>query len=176
VHRGVRAVVALVSGVAVLISACAPSTGAASGLSLFVPSRGVRSPCGRPVWTRRPWGATGSPRAQAALHTTLRVTAPHRKIGYFAPHGPDAGGRRHSARLEGFSLHADVAVPARRWDRLERLVRYLVRPPLALDRLTESTGGRLLYQFRRPGRSLMLTLPSRTRSKVLPSLIPSTSL
>jgi hypothetical protein len=29
-------------------------------------------------------------------------------------------------------------------------VRYLVRPPLALDRLTESTGGRLLYHFRRP--------------------------
>ena len=54
------------------------------------------------------------------------------------------------ARLEGFSLHADVAVPARRRDRLEHLVRYLVRPPLALDRLTESTGGQLLYHFRRP--------------------------
>jgi hypothetical protein len=25
-----------------------------------------------------------------------------------------------------------------------------VRPPLALDRLTESSGGQLLYQFRRP--------------------------
>jgi hypothetical protein len=59
-----------------------------------------------------------------------------------------ATGRR-SARLEGFSLHADVAVPARRRDQLERLVRYLVRPPLALDRLTESPGGQLLYHFRR---------------------------
>jgi hypothetical protein len=47
------------------------------------------------------------------------------------------------ARLEGFSLHADVAVPARRRDQLERLVRYLVRPPLALDRWTESPGGTL---------------------------------
>jgi hypothetical protein len=56
---------------------------------------------------------------------------------------------RRSARLDGFSLHADVAVPARRRDQLERLVRYLVRPPLALDRLTESPGGQLLYQFRR---------------------------
>jgi hypothetical protein len=56
---------------------------------------------------------------------------------------------RRSARLEGFSLHADVAVPARRRDQLERLVRYLVRPPLALDRLTESPGGQLLYHFRR---------------------------
>ncbi|MBI3457212.1 MAG: transposase, partial [Candidatus Rokubacteria bacterium] len=53
------------------------------------------------------------------------------------------------ARLEGFSLHADVAVPARRRDRLEHLVRSLVRPPLALARLTESTGGQLRYQFRR---------------------------
>jgi hypothetical protein len=60
-----------------------------------------------------------------------------------------ATGRR-SARLEGFSLHADVAVPARRRDRLEHLVRYLVRPPLALERLAESTGGQLLYHFRRP--------------------------
>ena len=60
-----------------------------------------------------------------------------------------ATGRR-SARLEGFSLHADVAVPAPRRDQLERLVRDLVRPPLALDRLTESTGGQLLYHFRRP--------------------------
>lgn len=56
---------------------------------------------------------------------------------------------RRSARLEGFSLHAAVAVPARRRDQLEKLCRYLVRPPLALDRLTESSGGQLLYRFRR---------------------------
>ena len=62
-----------------------------------------------------------------------------------------ATGRR-SARLEGFSLHADVAVPARRRDQLERVCRYILRPPLALERLTESPGGQLLYQFRRPWR------------------------
>jgi hypothetical protein len=56
------------------------------------------------------------------------------------------------ARLEGFSLHANVAVPAHRRDQLERVCRYLLRPPLALDRLTESSGGQLLYQFRRPWR------------------------
>jgi hypothetical protein len=54
------------------------------------------------------------------------------------------------ARLEGFSLHADVAVRAHRRDQLERLCRYLLRPALALERLTESSGGQLLYQFRRP--------------------------
>ena len=58
--------------------------------------------------------------------------------------------RRTRNHLEGFSLHADVMVPARRRDQLEKVRRYLVRPPLALDRLTESTGGRLLYHFRRP--------------------------
>jgi hypothetical protein len=45
-----------------------------------------------------------------------------------------------------------VAVPARRRDQLERLCRYLLRPPLAVERLTESTGGQLLYQFKRPWR------------------------
>jgi hypothetical protein len=62
-----------------------------------------------------------------------------------------ATGRR-SARLEGFSLHADVAVPARRRDRLETVCRDLLSPPLAVARLTESTGGPLRYHFRRPWR------------------------
>jgi hypothetical protein len=62
------------------------------------------------------------------------------------------------ARHEGFSLHADVAVPARRRDRLEHLVRYVLRTPLALARLTESAGGQLLslasaeaYRVLKPG-------------------------
>ena len=43
------------------------------------------------------------------------------------------------ARLEGFSLHADVAVPAPHTrGRLEPLCRYLLRPPLALERLSET--------------------------------------
>jgi len=42
---------------------------------------------------------------------------------------------RRSPRLEGFSLHADVAVPARWRDRLEHLARYLVRPPRAQARI-----------------------------------------
>jgi hypothetical protein len=61
-----------------------------------------------------------------------------------APAGP------RCARLEGFSLHADIAVRAHRRDQLEHLCRSLLRPPLALERLTESSGGPLLYQLRRP--------------------------
>jgi hypothetical protein len=41
------------------------------------------------------------------------------------------------ARLEGFSLHANVAVPAPARERLEHVCRYLLRPPLALERLSE---------------------------------------
>jgi len=78
------------------------------------------------------------------------------------------------ARLEGFSLHADVAVPARRRDRLEHLVRSLVRPPLALTRLTESSGGQRLSQFRRPWRdgSTALLLDPLELLERLAALVP----
>ena len=89
------------------------------------------------------------------------------------------GGRRDGDRAtlgpaRGFSLHANVAVPARRRDQLERLVRYLVRPPLALDRLTESPGGQLLYQFRRPWRdgSTALLLDPLELLERLAALVP----
>jgi Putative transposase len=81
---------------------------------------------------------------------------------------------RRAARLEGFSLHADVAVPARRRDQLEKLCRYIVRPPLALDRLTESSGGQLLYQFRRPwsdGSTALLLEPLELLER-LAALVP----
>ena len=82
-----------------------------------------------------------------------------------------ATGRR-SVRLEGFSLHADVAVPARRRDQLEKLCRYVVRPPLALERLTESLGGQLRYQFRRPwrdGSTALLLEPAELLERLAPS-------
>ena len=50
------------------------------------------------------------------------------------------------------SLHADVAVPARDRKRLERLCRYVARPPLALDRLAELGDGRLAYRLKTPWR------------------------
>ena len=54
------------------------------------------------------------------------------------------------ARRDGFSLHANVAVGAQAREQLEHLCRYLLRPPLALERLTESSGGQLLYQLPHP--------------------------
>jgi hypothetical protein len=79
------------------------------------------------------------------------------------------------ARLEGFSLHADVAVRAHRRDQVERLCRYLLRPPLALERLTESSGGQLLYEFRRPwsdGSTALLLDPLELLER-LAALVPA---
>ncbi len=55
-------------------------------------------------------------------------------------------------RQGGMSLHADVAVPARDRKRLERLCRYVARPPLALGRLEAITDGRLAYRLKTPWR------------------------
>ncbi len=48
------------------------------------------------------------------------------------------------ASAAGLSLHADVAVPARDRKRLERLARYVARPPLAAERLTKLDDGQLV--------------------------------
>jgi len=47
------------------------------------------------------------------------------------------------------SLHANVAVPARDRARLERLCRYVARPPIATERLSPLPDGRLLYALKR---------------------------
>jgi hypothetical protein len=51
-------------------------------------------------------------------------------------------------RHGGMSLHADVAVPARDRRRLERLVRYVARPPLAGDRLEALPDGTLALRLK----------------------------
>jgi len=51
-------------------------------------------------------------------------------------------------REGGMSLHADVAVPRNDRRRLERLCRYVARPPLALDRLEAMADGRLAYRLK----------------------------
>lgn len=54
--------------------------------------------------------------------------------------------------LGGLSLHANVAVPAGDRQRLERVCRYVARPPVATERLKRLPDGRLMYELRHPWR------------------------
>jgi hypothetical protein len=64
-----------------------------------------------------------------------------------AEEGP--GRPRRCASASGVSLHADVCLPGRDRRRLEKLCRYVARPPLALERLSALADGRLSYRLRR---------------------------
>jgi len=56
------------------------------------------------------------------------------------------------ASVDGFNLHANVAVHAEDRPRLERLARYCARPPIAMERLEPHADGRVLFRFKRPWR------------------------
>lgn len=55
---------------------------------------------------------------------------------------------RSQARQHGFDLHAGIVAPAGHLDRLERLCRYALRPPVAQDRLRLTGEGQVLLQLR----------------------------
>jgi hypothetical protein len=59
---------------------------------------------------------------------------------------PALEGKR-CARVDGVSLHTNVAVPARDRRRLERLC-HVARPPVATDRLSRLADGTLLYRLK----------------------------
>ncbi|WP_165704103.1 transposase [Enhygromyxa salina] len=52
------------------------------------------------------------------------------------------------AEAGGVNVHAGAAVPSRDRQRLERLCRYVARPPLAQERLELTVDGRCRYNFR----------------------------
>jgi hypothetical protein len=60
--------------------------------------------------------------------------------------------RRRCADVDGFSLHADLCVPARDRAQLERLCRYVARPAIASERLELLADGRVRYNFKRTWR------------------------
>ena len=67
----------------------------------------------------------------------------------FVDRGVPALGACH-ARWEGFDLHAAVRVPAGQRDRLERVCRYALRPPVAGARLQVAADGQVVLQLRHP--------------------------
>ncbi len=61
---------------------------------------------------------------------------------------PSSSTERGHANVDGVDVHAEVAFDGRDV-RLERLVRYVTRPPLAADRLEEHDGGRVRYGLKK---------------------------
>ena len=61
----------------------------------------------------------------------------------------EAGSPHCCAEADGFGLHACTALPAYDREGIEHLLRYMCRPPVALDRLEELPDGRLLYRLKK---------------------------
>ncbi len=75
---------------------------------------------------------------------------------------------------EGFSLHAQVLVPAGERERLEHLCRYVARPAIATERLSLASDGRVIYRLRRHSRdgTAAVSLDPLTFIERLAALIP----
>jgi hypothetical protein len=56
------------------------------------------------------------------------------------------------AKVAGFSLHAASVCEAHQRGRLERLCRYITRPPIATKRLAVDARGRVVYHYKQPFR------------------------
>lgn len=55
---------------------------------------------------------------------------------------------KRCAVCDGFSLHANVKIEGHDRDKLEKLCRYTARPPVALERLSETGDGKILYRLK----------------------------
>ena len=92
-------------------------------------------------------------------------------LGHVASRGP------RQAQLDGFDLHANVWVPPNDRARLEQRGRYLLRPPLAQDRVQLRADGRVLVTLKtvwRDGTSHLLFEPIEFLEK-LAAIIPTTT-
>lgn len=58
------------------------------------------------------------------------------------------GDHRSAANAGGFSLHAGLDIEPRQREKLERLCRYVSRPPLAVERLALTSSGQVRYQLK----------------------------
>jgi hypothetical protein len=109
----------------------------------------------------------------------LVATGPRRgcQLLRLGPSGEDAEATipsKRCAEVVGFNVHANSYARANDRDRLEHLVKYLARPPIANDRLTELPDGRLALKFKqrwRDGTSHVVFTPHELIEKLIP-LIP----
>ena len=81
------------------------------------------------------------PRAGQKVFTLQSVAAP-----------PERAGRHGAAEASGFSLHAGLEIQPGERAKLERLCRYVSRPPVATERLALTPSGQVRYQLKTPYR------------------------
>jgi hypothetical protein len=84
------------------------------------------------------------------------ATGPRRGCRIVRVRGPSANVDavvmgRQCAQVEGYNLQAATRVGASDREGLERMGRYLARPPIAADRLSQLENGRLELRLKRPG-------------------------
>jgi hypothetical protein len=99
--------------------------------------------------------ATPDPCTQMLLQCAMARPAAHRRVSHARPRPSRPKKLRPNRHrlcrrsTSGFELHAGVTVRARDRRGLERLCRYIGRPPIAQDRLTIMPDGRIEYQLKR---------------------------
>jgi hypothetical protein len=64
----------------------------------------------------------------------------------------EEGPREGAAQYAGFSLHAGIGVEADQRGKLERLARYVSRPPVSVERLSLTVQGQVRYRLKTPHR------------------------
>jgi len=84
--------------------------------------------------------------------TGRRAGARVLRLGDASTTKPASSKGRRQARVGGFDLHANTSVRAKNRPKLERLCRYLLRPPVAEDRLSFGSDGSVLVRLKTPWR------------------------
>ena len=94
--------------------------------------------------------------AAASVQGTVAL-GPHAALAFVDMGDPSEEGERSAAggchsRGNGFDLHAGLVVPAGQRDRLERVCRYVLRPPVSQERLHLTSEGQVRLELRQPWR------------------------
>ena len=95
-------------------------------------------------------GAQGSEPVDEALVACVQLGLPLRAVGPSPCAAPLASPML--VRGFGMQLHAAVTVDGRDRKRLERVCRYLLRPPFALDAVARTPDGQVRVRFKKPNR------------------------
>ncbi len=87
---------------------------------------------------------------------------------------PEPSARR-CANVDGFSVHANVSLRAHQRAKLENLCRYMLRPPLAVERLERLASGRLAYRMKTAWRDGTTHVMAKLRPSIVPVPPPAST-